>query len=645
MKRKKKIRNIPEQVVRTILSIVHNSQTSRNPLIKSISQRIQDEHFIGDTVYVNSDVSGKGIILDKYDDGTYLVERIDSKGKPINISLDKKNEMTYQEMCSNLKKIDSKKKITKQMIRSIIYESAIKGNYVNSPWIVHPALVDKYNITVTLSRNLQEKEEDYLSKLKNKKRKREEDDDDELPLTKKPRLLYIEDLEIVREDIKLCPDPKYDFEVPQACMSVLVTLWSFLNAFGNIIQIELFSIEKFIDHLKSKKSSFLITLHVQLFKLISFEKSFKIQEDDVKENNWEGIMIKILEVSNKDEERFSFILEILKSKGYFELFLDEKLFILDHLRLICSDIDPIIEEIKLRFSKIEDIKKEKKEIESSDKKMQVKEEMKEEVIKLHNMNREKKFEKMLNQVKVRFEPLGFDRYYNRYWWFGVLFSNEEKLPITTGRIYVEYNRGNVRMNESLLCYDEIIKMKLEEKIKKKDSMDDPKVNDSNKVNDSKVENVPLSTEIGQKKDIIEDKMNIVENIEITNKEIDKKEENNKINPDKEIDKKDNKEENNKINPDKEIDKKEENNKINPDNGDMVTNDKHEKEGSNETKKKTRGKKSGSNRKILTTKSLKTRNKAKEERELEKKKDTERQNILQKKKGMIKRRKNQLLEDY
>jgi len=90
MKRKKKIRNIPEQVVRTILSIVHNSQTSRNPLIKSISQRIQDEHFIGDTVYVNSDVSGKGIILDKYDDGTYLVERIDSKGKPINISLDKK---------------------------------------------------------------------------------------------------------------------------------------------------------------------------------------------------------------------------------------------------------------------------------------------------------------------------------------------------------------------------------------------------------------------------------------------------------------------------------------------------------------------------------------------------------------------------
>jgi len=197
-------------------------------------------------------------------------------------------------------------------------------------------------------------------------------------------------LEIVREDIKLCPDPKYDFEVPQACMSVLVTLWSFLNAFGNIIQIELFSIEKFIDHLKSKKSSFLITLHVQLFKLISFEKSFKIQEDDVKENNWEGIMIKILEVSNKDEERFSFILEILKSKGYFELFLDEKLFILDHLRLICSDIDPIIEEIKLRFSKIEDIKKEKKEIESSDKKMQVKEEMKEEVIKLHNMNREKK---------------------------------------------------------------------------------------------------------------------------------------------------------------------------------------------------------------------------------------------------------------
>jgi len=173
-----------------------------------------------------------------------LLKELIQKANPLIFHWIKKNEMTYQEMCSNLKKIDSKKKITKQMIRSIIYESAIKGNYVNSPWIVHPALVDKYNITVTLSRNLQEKEEDYLSKLKNKKRKREEDDDDELPLTKKPRLLYIEDLEIVREDIKLCPDPKYDFEVPQACMSVLVTLWSFLNAFGNIIQIELFSIEK-----------------------------------------------------------------------------------------------------------------------------------------------------------------------------------------------------------------------------------------------------------------------------------------------------------------------------------------------------------------------------------------------------------------
>jgi hypothetical protein len=179
------------------------------------------------------------------------------------------------------------------MLKKVIRECAVKDSYIGAPWIVKPAIADRYDIDSTLPAHLQEgkdkallksrkrkpqssaeKEEEARNKAKNKEEEHEARkrlmslkypiEDLDLPVYRRPNLEKKDVPLQAKAESKITdplgnhgqrPLPSAELGVPEKQFNSFLLIWNFLNTFSKPLHLSPFSIDDFEQALHYTSSS------------------------------------------------------------------------------------------------------------------------------------------------------------------------------------------------------------------------------------------------------------------------------------------------------------------------------------------------------------------------------------------------------
>lgn len=172
---------------------------------------------------------------------------------------------------------------SKNMLKKVIRDCAVKESYIGAPWIVKPALAEKYDIDSTLPDHLQEgkdkamlksrkrkpqssaeKEEDVQTKAKSKEEEMEARkrlmslkypiEDLDLPIYRRPNLEKTDVTLQAKAERKITdplgnhgqrPVASVELGVPEKQFNSFLLVWNFLNTFSKPLHLSPFSIDDF----------------------------------------------------------------------------------------------------------------------------------------------------------------------------------------------------------------------------------------------------------------------------------------------------------------------------------------------------------------------------------------------------------------
>jgi hypothetical protein len=378
------------------------------------------------------------------------------------------------------------KPVLRQTVKQITED---KHNYTGAPWVVSNEWVEKFGLSKELPKELQELEDKFKNK-QNRKRKREEGDtstNEEGP--RKKIKLEVDDMDIERDEKArdlLPPQPSTDFEEPQNCLTSLYMTWSFLTSFSNALSLSPFTVEDYSAALNYNNNCAL-TAHT-MYRVLKLaldtvdSDDTKIKKKNLTVKTWQEVLPQYLK-----EKKYEFghpnLTNKLLSKSFFKLDISERLTIIQFLcdeamnsnairDAIIGDLETRKEINKEKSKKLSEIKKQREETgektkEKDTKKPVVdakakKDDDKAKKEKQEQLKEQKKEVEALKQkaaeaaekVRLRANPLGLDRYNNKYWWFGKNYNASIVSP-TSARILVQYSPHNWAEDaeEELLPYD------------------------------------------------------------------------------------------------------------------------------------------------------------------------------------------------
>ncbi|GLT53206.1 hypothetical protein SLA2020_264930 [Shorea laevis] len=399
---------------------------SLKDLADAIAEKLQKRLFVGAELCGRKD---NGVFLCKI---SKVLEEAPDKIQYEVAWLDKNKKVTEKSLLNREDLIHKKLPFSRNVLKSFIREST----YRSAPWVLHDKLARNYGIStdppgelegkvffkdgqVVCNMKRRKNEEDGKSDLvvkeesgKNKRKKIKEDDQPMEEPTKYP----IDDLLVQpgADDPVFTnrPSPSRDFNIPMDCLGELIMVWDFCSSFGRLLHLWPFSLEDFENAICHKDSSLILLVesHSALLRLLikdNGEYSSSVQKRNRK--------LKITLIKWTEKERTG--------------------------KVLSSQQDNASENSESKFPDTTWKKKTKKQKQNLDVEVpedngkdssrkdglkQLKDDKKDATEKKSKEQRREYYEREIEKRVIQTNPLGRDRFYNRYWWFR-----------RDGRIFVE----------------------------------------------------------------------------------------------------------------------------------------------------------------------------------------------------------------
>lgn len=219
-------------------------------------------------------------------------------------------------------------------------------------------------------------------------------------------------------------------------------IWAFLNTFGGALKLYPFPIEDFSSALRCTEDIKLTSeIHIRLLNTILPER--QKENSKVKKTVGASSWRQNLELYLREEKAdFSHddVLDVFKPDSYSLLRFNEKITILSFLVSKTLETATIRSQLEKNLSSQHELTKEWRKENRKKIDAQVGHEDAEQI----KQKRDTRFERELAKVKIRTSPLGKDRYYNRYWYFGSKVGSCPFISPASTRIYIEYHPRNIK---------------------------------------------------------------------------------------------------------------------------------------------------------------------------------------------------------